>query len=104
MILRNANGQKTDKTRKYIIKVMKGLGFQIEIETNLKEVNFLDATFNLNSDLYKPYKKPNNHLLYVTTSSGHPLQIIKQFPNSINQKRIENSSNKAVFDASKNEY
>ena len=45
MILHNANGQKTDKTRKYIIKVMKGLGFQIEIETNLKEVNFLDATF-----------------------------------------------------------
>ena len=104
MILRNANGQKTDKTRKYIIKVMKGLGFQIEIKTNLKEVNFLDATFNLNSGLYKPYEKPNDHLLYVTTSSGHPPQIIKQFPNSTNQKRIENSSNKAVFDASKNEY
>ena len=40
MILRNANGQKTDKTRKYIIKVMKDLEFQIEIKTNLKEVNF----------------------------------------------------------------
>ena len=46
MILRNANGQKTDRTRKYIIKVMKDLGFQIEIETNLKEVNFLDVTFD----------------------------------------------------------
>ena len=40
MILRNANGQKTDKTRKYIIKVMKDLEFQIEIKINLKEVNF----------------------------------------------------------------
>ena len=40
MILRSANGQKTDKTRKYIIKVIKNLGFQNEIETNLKEVNF----------------------------------------------------------------
>ena len=27
MILRNANGPKTDRTRKYIIKVMKDLGF-----------------------------------------------------------------------------
>ena len=104
MILCNANGQKTDRTRKYIIKVMKDLGFQIEIETNLKEVNFLDVTFNLNSGLYKPYKKPNDQLLYVTTSSDHPPQVIKQLPNSINRKLIENSSNKAVFDASKNEY
>ena len=104
MILRNANGQKTDRTRKYIIKVMKGLGFQIEIETNLKEVNFLDVTFNLNSGLYKPYKKPNDQLLYVTTSSDHPPQVIKQLPNSINRKLIENSSNKTAFDASKNEY
>ena len=86
MILRNANGQKTDRTRKYIIKVMKDLGFQIEIETNLKEVNFLDVTFNLNSGLYKPYKKPNDQLLYVMTLSDHPPQVIKQLPNSINPK------------------
>ena len=83
---------------------MKDLGFQTEIETNLKEVIFLDVTFNLNSGLYKPYKKPNDQLLYVTTSSDHPPQVIKQLPYSINQKLIENSSNKAVFDASKNEY
>ena len=103
MILRNANGQKTDRTRKYIIKLMKNLGFQIEIETNLKEVNFLDVTFNLNSGLYKPYKKPNDQLLYVTTLSDHPPQVIKQLLNSINQKLIKNSSNKAVFYASKND-
>ena len=104
MILRNANGQKTDRTRKYIIKIMKDLAFQTEIETNPKEVNFLDVTFNLNSRLYKPYKKSNDHLLYVATSSNQPPQVIKQLPNSINRKLIENSLNKAVFDASKNEY
>ena len=83
---------------------MKNLGFQIEIETNLKEVKFLDVTFNLNSGLCKPFKKPTDQLLYVTTWSNHPPQVIKQLPNSINRKLIENSSNKAVFDASKNEY
>ena len=83
---------------------MKDLGFQTEIETNLKEVIFLDVTFNLNSGLYKPYKKSNDQLLYVTTSSDHPPQVIKQLPYSINRKLIQNSSNKAIFDASKNEY
>ena len=63
---------------------MKGLGFQIEIETNLKEVNFLYVTFNLNSSRYKPYKKLNDQLLYVTSSSDHTPQVIKQLPNSIN--------------------
>ena len=63
---------------------MKDLGFESEIETNLKEVNLLDVTFDLNSGLYKPYKKPNDQLLYVTTSSDHPPQVIKQLPNSIN--------------------
>ena len=63
---------------------MKNLGLQIEIETILKEVNFLDVTFNLNSGLYKPCKKLNDQLLYVTTSSDHPPQVIKQLPNSIN--------------------
>ena len=47
---------------------------------------------------------PNDQLLYVTTSPDHPPRVIKQLPNSINRKFIENSSNKAVFDASKNEY
>ena len=104
MVLRNANDQKTDRTRKYIIKVMKVLGIQTEIETKLTEVNFLDVTFNLNSGLCKPYKKPNDQFLYATTSSDHPAQVFKQLPNSINQKLMENSSNKAVFDAIKNEY
>ena len=43
-------------------------------------------------------------MLYVTTSSDHPPQVIKQLPNFINQKLIKNSSNKVVFDASRNEY
>ena len=104
IVLRNANGQKVDRARKYTIKVIKDLEFQIEIETNLREVNFLDVTFNLNSGLYDPYKEPSDQLLYVTTSSDHPPQVIKQRPNSINRKLIDNLSNKDVFNASKNEY
>lgn len=88
MILRNVNGQKTDRTRKYIIRVIKELGFQIEIKTNLKEVNCLDVTLNSKSGLDKPHKKPNDQLLDVTISSDYPPQVIKQLLKSTNGKQV----------------
>ena len=36
-----------DRIRKNVIKLLKEIGFKIEIETNLKIVHFLDVTFNL---------------------------------------------------------
>ena len=39
-LLRNINGQQTEKVRKNIIGVFKDIGFSLEIETNLKEVEF----------------------------------------------------------------
>ena len=64
----------------------------------------MDVTFNLLDGTYKPYKKPNDQLLYVNTSSNHPPQIIKQLPISISNRLSNNSSNKQVFDMSKGEY
>ena len=75
---RNENGQQIDRTRKNIIKIFKDIGFGIDIETNSKVVDFLDITFNLNNGMYKPYKKPNDRLLYINKSSNHPPQIINQ--------------------------
>ena len=76
--------------------MFKEIGFQLEIKTNLKQVEFLDATFNLITGLYTPFKKPNDNLLYINTSSDHPPQVIKQLTNSINKRLCENSSNKQV--------
>ena len=67
-------------------------------------VDFLDLMFNLLDVMYKPYKEPNNQLLYVNTSSNHPPQIIKQLPISISNRLLNNASNKQVFDMSKGEY
>ena len=66
-----------DKKRKTIIKIFKDIGFSIDIQTNLKEVGFLDITLNLQNDTYRPYKKPNDKLIYIHLSSNHPLKIIK---------------------------
>ena len=62
------------------------------------------VTFNLLDGTCKPYKKPNDRLIYVNTSSNHPPQIIKQLPTSISNRLSNNSSNKQVFDMSKGEY
>ena len=68
----NVNGQKMDRARKNVIKIFKEVGFKTEIQTHLKIVNFLDVTFNLASGTYRPYKKANEFLLYINTSSNHP--------------------------------
>ena len=47
VVLRNMNARETDKMRNIIIKMFKGVGFQLETKTNLKKVEFLDVTFNL---------------------------------------------------------
>ena len=55
-------------------------------------------------DIYKPYKKPNDRLLYIKKSSNHPPQIINQPPKIISDRLSRNSSNKEVFNTSKGEY
>ena len=104
ILLRNKNGRKTEQTRQVIVKVFKDVGFQLEIETNLKLVNFLDVTFNLSESTYHPYKKPNDELLYIHTSSDHPPQVIKQLPDSISERLSKNSSNEQIFNSTKVEY
>ena len=79
VILRNTSKQKTDRIRKDIIEIFENAGFKIKIKANLHIADFLDVT-------YKPYKKPNDQLPYVNTSSHHPPQIIKKINQIILQK------------------
>ena len=104
MIQKYINGQQIDQLRKKIIKIFKEIGFKIGIETNLKIVDFLDITFNLINGSYKPYKKPNDVLLYINKNSNHPPQIIKELPKIINDRLSRNSSNSDIFNSSKEEY
>ena len=52
ILLRKLNGQLMDKRRKTISKIFKDIAFCIDIQTNLKEVDFLDATVSLQNDTY----------------------------------------------------
>ena len=93
-----------DKKRKTIITVLKDIGLSIDIPGNLKEVDFLDVTLNLQNGTYCPYKKPNNKLLYIHSSLNHPTKIIKQLPNSISERLSKNHSNQEIFNTAKFEY
>ena len=103
-MLRNLNGQETDKVRKKISRVFKDIGFSLEIETNLKEVDFLDISLILRNGTYRSYKKPNARLLYIHSLSNYPSNVIKQIPNSIQERLSKNSSNEEIFNTTKCEY
>ena len=103
-ILRKINKQQTDKIRKKIISIFKNINFKIEIVTNLTEVDFLDVTFNLENNTYRPYKKPNDKLIYIDVSSNHPTQIKKQLTKIISDRLSRNSSNADIFNNTKSEY
>ena len=57
LVLRNVNKQQIVRVRKSVIQLFKDTGFLIDVVTNLKIVNFLDITLNLNNGMFKPYKK-----------------------------------------------
>ena len=81
----------------FTIRMFKDLGLDITIQANLKIVNFLDVTFNLQDGSYHTYHKPNESPMYINTTSNHPPNIIKQLPETINRRINELSSNEDVF-------
>ena len=70
VLLRNTSKQKADQIQKDIMEIFKNTGFKIKI-TNVHIVDFLDVTFNLSDKTYKPYKKPNDQLLYAPHQTIH---------------------------------
>ena len=81
----NINGPKTSIIQK-IIWAFKLLGLRIEIASNLKIVDFLDVTLNLNNGTFKPFSKSNSTPTHVNIDSNHPKSLSKQIPNSMNQR------------------
>ena len=81
-----------------------GLCITFENPNGAKAVNFLDVTLDLTKETYRPYRKPNDHPLYVHVDSNHPPSVIKQIPLGINKRLASISSNNDVFARSVPEY
>ena len=72
----------------------------LEIETNLKTVDFLDVTFDLDKNINKPYGKLNNSPIYINKNWNHPPNILKQLPKSITKHISETSPSEKIFNKS----
>ena len=91
--INSCSGLVLDRTRKNTITLFKKEGLNITIEVNLAETNFLNITFNLVTEKYLPYRKPNNDPLYINAKSNHPPTIMKGLPKMINQRLSDLSCN-----------
>ena len=80
------------------------MGFEIEISSNIKIVNFLDVTLDLSSNSYKPFIKPNQNPSYINVNSNHPKNIIKQIPKAVNLRIGKLSANEKIFKESSKKY
>ena len=58
----------------------------------------MDVRFNLNDQIYEPYRKPNNNPVYINKHSNHPPNIISEVPKAISKRLTSISYNKNVFD------
>ena len=70
---------------------------KVAVSANQKSVDFLDVTFDLDTEKYQPYKKPNNEIKYIHKNSNHPPNIINQIPKSIAVRLSDTSSSKEIF-------
>lgn len=99
-LIRNVSGPETERLKKEFVRIFKENHLDITILCNLKIVDYLDITMNLNDGSYRPYHKPNDEIRYIHSESNHPPAIIKQLPLSIESRLRKISSSKAVFDDS----
>ena len=64
--------------REELIRIFSENSLKITCDINKTEVNFLDVTLNLDTEIFKPYIKPGDKPLYVNANSNHPPSIKKK--------------------------
>ena len=97
-VFKNTSGPQSEKSKKTFQKMFKNKGLDIIINCNMKIVNYLDVTLNVNDGSYHPYKKPNDETNYIHINSDHPPSILKQLPMSIEKRLSSLSSSKEIFE------
>ena len=96
-MLRDLLGLETKRVRKNVVKIFKYNGLSITSKTNLKIVDYLDVTFDLQNNSYKPYRKPHILPFYIHKHSNQPPTILKELPKSIAKRISDLSSSKNIF-------
>ena len=100
--MESSNGPLISKIEKGLNRIFKSNHLKISIEQKGQTVNFLDVTLSTDGS-FKPYKKPNSSVAYVSKTSNHPPSILKNIPSSI-QKRLTISSSEENFLDAREDY
>ena len=103
-VMRNIGGPEKERRKKKIIQIFKSHGLDVDIESNLKSVRYLDVEFDLSTNSYKPYRKPGSELLYVNRKSNHPPSVLKQIPQGVAKRLSDISSSEEIFRKAAPEY
>ena len=90
--------RQNENLKKKICKIFKDEGLRITIEANIKVVNFLDVTFDISKDIFKPFMKPNDTPIYINKESNHPPSILKNIPQAVNDRLSRISANEKLFE------
>ena len=96
-VFKSHSGPETERKRKEIIRTFNTYNLSITIETNIRVANFLDTTFDLINDIYKPYRRPNDSPVYINKYSNHPPTVLRQLAKSLSKRISETSSNEQIF-------
>ena len=73
------------------------MGLRVTVESPMMTTDYLDVKLNLNNLSYMPYKKQNTKIMYINKCSNHPINILKQKPNIINQCLKKDQVTKKTF-------
>ena len=103
-LFKNINDHHADKISKEFHQLFKENGLSLEIECNLKTIDYLDITLNLNTGTYNPYWKPNNETLYIYAKSNLSVNLFKQLPISIETRLSNLSSKSEIFHEASKHY
>ena len=99
LLVTHARPQEIENQKKKLCELFSRHGLSIEATANVKVIDFLDVLFDLNKNIFAPYRKPGDSPKYVHDKSDHPRKILKNVPVSV-QKRLSGiSSNEEVFRA-----
>ena len=104
-VFKNTNGPQSEKIRKTFQTMFQNKRLDIIINCNMKIVNYLDVTLNLNDGSYRPCKKPNEETNYIHVNSDHPPPppphppfILKQLPMSTERRLSSLSLSKEILE------
>ena len=83
--------------------IFKSNNLKISIEQKGQTVNFLDVMLSTDGS-FKPYRKPNRSVAYVSKTPNHPPSILKNIPSSIQNRLTTISSLEEHFLDAKDDY